>query len=106
MRAVCLDKPEILREQESVLPIRRFNPGSLVTHSGQSVIAQLRKVCGAIVVEDLDLDPKSLRRHMEQFCLTHSAVVQFIHDGFSTEVYHYVITGPELAACVKGERIW
>ena len=106
MRAICRNEPEMLRDRTWILPVRRFNPGSLVTRGGQSVIAQLRKISKAVVIEDLDLDPASLRSQMEQFHLNNSAVVQFIHDGFSTEVFHYVIASPDMAARLKGKRIW
>ena len=106
MRAICLNEPEMLRDRTWVLPVRRFNPGSLVTRSGQSVIAQLRKISKAVVIEDLDLDPAGLRCHMEQFHLNDSAVVQFIRDGFSTEVFHYVVASRDVAAGLKGKRIW
>ena len=106
MRSAWLDAPELLAVSGWVLPIRRFNPASLVTKRGQSIIERLLKVSHAIVIVDLDLEPENLMCHKRQFGLQGSAAVQFVKDGFSTEAYHYVIARPGIADKLKGKRLW
>jgi|GEM_PF-1615532 len=106
MKAVWLNDPRPLGRDEWSLPCRRFNPASLITRSGRSVIGQLLKRATAIVIEDLDLSPEDLRLHVQQFGIPNVAAVQFIHDGFSTQAYHYAIASPQVVARLKGTRLW
>ncbi|MBI4581641.1 MAG: hypothetical protein HY718_18240 [Planctomycetes bacterium] len=105
MNAVWLNDPRYLIERECSLPCRRFNPASLITRAGKSVIAQILKMATAIVIEDLDLTPEVLKQHLQQFGIDQVAAVHFTHDGFSTEGYHYVIAAPILAHRLKGTRL-
>ena len=88
------------------LPIRRFNPAALITSRGQSVLAQLLKASSAIMIEDPDVQPEHLVGHVRQFGLDCAAVVHFVRDHFRTKVRHYVITRPEIAVHLPGERLW
>lgn len=88
------------------LPVRRFNPASLTTRSGRSVLGQLVKSASAIVIEDLDLQPDHLKAHRQQFGLAGSAAVHYINDGFTTEAQHYVVTTPAVADHLPGVRLW
>jgi len=88
------------------LPIRRFNPASLITPSGRSLLAQLMKVSRAIIIEDLDVEPEHLKQHRVQFGLAGTALVFCTRDGFSTEAKHYVLSSPTWAQHVRGERLW
>ncbi len=105
MKAAWLDDPRYLCGTEWNLPCRRFNPASLTTRAGKSVIAQLLKLSTTIVIEDLDLTPDDLKQHLRQFGIGHASAVQFIHDGFSTEAYHYVIASPEITRQLKGAKL-
>jgi len=106
MRELCYGRLTTVADEAWLLPVRRFNPGALVTRNGQSVIGQLTKICQVIVIEDLDLDPPHLVSHMKHFHLHDRRVIQFINDSFSTEVFHYAIVHPTLADTLKGKRIW
>ncbi len=88
------------------LPVRRFNPAALITPSGRSLIAQLMKVSRAVIIEDIDAEPVHLKQHKDQFGLPATAAVFCTRDGFSTEANYFVITSPEWAAHIRGERLW
>jgi hypothetical protein len=88
------------------LPIRRFNPASLTTFSGRSVVAQLMKAAKAIVIEDIDLTPEQLLTHREQFGLAGTGAVHCTNDVFVTASQHYIITKSSWAACLPGNRLW
>jgi len=88
------------------LPVRRFNPASLITPSGRSLIGQLMKVTRAIVIEDLDVEPDHLKQHYAQFGLPGTAAVFCDGDGFRTEANYYVITCPAWADHLTGRRLW
>lgn len=106
MHAVVAGSLDAARAEGPYLPVRRFNPASLTTASGRSVITQLLKVASAIIIEDLDLKPDHLRTHKEQFGLVGTAAVHFRRDGFNTEVHHYVVAAPLLVENLAGERLW
>lgn len=105
MKAAWSGDPQCLREQECSLPCRRFNPASLITRAGKSVISQLLKMSTAIVIEDLDLTPEDLKQHLRQFGIRQATAIHFLHDGFSTEACHYAIVQTELARQLKGTRL-
>lgn len=88
------------------LPVRRFNPAALITPSGRSLIGQFLKVSRAIIIEDIDVEPEHLTQHKAQFGLPRSAAVFCTRDGFNTEANHYVVTSPEWAQHIPGERLW
>jgi hypothetical protein len=88
------------------LPVRRFNPASLITPSGRSLVAQLMKVSRAVIIEDVDVEPNHLKQHRAQFGLAGTSAVYCTRDGFDTESRHYVVTSPEWAGHVRGERLW
>lgn len=88
------------------LPVRRFNPAALITPSGRSLIAQLMKASRAVIIEDIDAEPGHLKQHKDQFGLAGTAAVFCTRDGFSTEANYFVITSPEWALHIRGERLW
>jgi hypothetical protein len=51
------------------LPVRVFDPASLITTSGQSVLSQLLKRVDYIIIEDADLRPSDLFEHLTRFHL-------------------------------------
>jgi len=95
-----------LRDDVWYLPVRRFNPASLITPSGRSLIAQLMKASRAVVIEDVDVEPEHLTQHKAQFGLPGTAAVFCTRDGFKTESRHYVVTSPEWARHIGGEQLW
>jgi hypothetical protein len=52
------------------VPIRRFDDGVLVLPSGRSLIDQLMERADRIVVEDVDMTTRHLRRHIDEFGLS------------------------------------
>jgi hypothetical protein len=93
-------------EETGYLPVRRFNPAALITPSGRSLLAQLMKVSQAVIVEDVDVRPEHLRQHKAEFGLLGTAAVFCKNDGFRTEANQFVVTTPEQAAYILGERLW
>ncbi len=106
MRAVVKGEFEEPEETNPVVIVRRFNPASLLTVSGRSLLAQLLKVTTVAVIEDLDMTPSHLRLHKEQFGLGGSAGVECSGDGFNTEARHFVVGSRELVSTLKGQRLW
>ena len=88
------------------LPVRRFNPASLITPSGRSLLSQLMKVCRAVIIEDVDAQPDHLRQHKAQFGLPGTAAVSCTDDGFRTKANQFVVTSPEWAEYIRGRRLW
>lgn len=62
------------RHAALVLPVRLFDPSSLVTSNGRSVIAAVLSRCDYLVIEDADLRPRELLTHLRQFRLADVAV--------------------------------
>ena len=88
------------------LPVRRFNPASLITPSGRSLLGQLMKVSRAVIIEDLDVEPEHLKQHRVQFGLPGTAAVFCTGDGFKTQARHDVVANSEWAEHVRGESLW
>jgi len=88
------------------VPPRCFNPASLTTCDGRSILGQLMKSASAIVIEDLDLMPDHLQTHRGQFGLAGTAAVHCIADGFVTEAQQYVVMSAEQADRIPGNRLW
>jgi hypothetical protein len=97
---------EHVRDDAWYLPVRHFNPASLITPGGRSLLAQLMKVSRAVIIEDVDVEPEYLTQHRAQFGLPGTAAVFCTRDGFNTEAKYYVVTSPEWAQHVRGERLW
>ncbi|MEE9296998.1 MAG: class I SAM-dependent methyltransferase [Phycisphaerae bacterium] len=106
MQAVVTKDLDAAHPKLQHLPVRCFNPASLTTISGRSIVAQIMKVASAIVIEDLDLMPEYLSTHREQFGLAGTAAIHCVSDGFATESQQYVITRPEWADRLRGVRLW
>jgi len=88
------------------LPVRRFNPASLITPRGRSLLAQLMKVSRSLVIEDVDVRPEHLTQHREQFRLSGSAAIFCTGNGFATEANYFVLTSPDAAQYIRGDRLW
>ena len=93
-------------EDGPYLAVRRFNPASLTTTSGRSIVAQLMTVASAIIIEDVDLSPENLIHHQRQFGLAGTACVQCRRDGFTTQVYQYIVATPDVVENLPGDRLW
>jgi len=106
IRSVESNSRDGIYDEAWCLPVRRFNPASLITPSGRSLLAQLMRVSRAVIIEDVDVQPEHLRQHKAQFGLSGTAAVFCTDDGFRTEANHFVVTSPEWARHVRGERLW
>jgi len=56
-------------ENHLYVPLRVFDDDVLVLPSGRSIIAQLLTMANQLVIEDADLMPYHLDRHLKQFAL-------------------------------------
>ena len=106
MLAVQANSLACLGSKTHYLPVRRFNPAALIATSGRSILAQIMKVSRSLIIEDVDLEPKHLKQHREQFSLAGTAAVFCTGDGFKTEAKYYVVTSPASAEDIRGERLW
>lgn len=106
MQAVINKDVSVARPEQWNLPIRRFNPASLTTASGRSIISQLLKAASTIVVDDLDLLPEHLTIHRQQFGLSGTTAIHCRADGFTTESQQYVITRFDWTGELRGVRLW
>jgi len=97
---------EVANDHTWYLPVRRFNPASLITPSGRSLVGQLMKVSRALIVEDVDAQPEHLIQHKAEFGLPGTAAVFCTNDGFRTEANQFVVTSLEWASHIKGQRLW
>jgi len=97
---------DVVQDEAWNLPVRRFNPASLITPSGRSLLAQLMKVSRAVIIEDVDALPDHLRQHKAQFGLSGTGAVFCTNDGFRTAANQFVVTSPQWARCIRGERLW
>jgi len=89
------------------LPVRRFNPASLITPSGRSLLAQLLKASRVVIIEDLDVEPADLKQHKTQFGLPRTVAIHCSRNAFATEANYYVVAiSPEWVRHVRGERLW
>lgn len=106
MRAVMTGCVEGVPAQESLLPIRRFNPASLTTYAGCSVFAQLMKSARAIIIEDVDVMPNDLLQHKERFGLEGTAAIYLKGGEFATVAQQYVVGNPAAITRLQGQRLW
>lgn len=89
------------------LPVRAFDPESLTTSDGASVLARVLQHCDYLIVEDADLRPKVLVEHLTTFALHRLAACDMTRVLGLTGNHAYVLwsTGgkePRLG----GERLW
>jgi hypothetical protein len=61
-------------ESHIYVPLRVFDEDILVLPSGRSIIAQLLTMANQLVIEDADLMPCHLDRHLKQFALSNLSV--------------------------------
>ncbi|MEO1585300.1 MAG: hypothetical protein AAFR96_12120 [Planctomycetota bacterium] len=106
MQAITQGTTEPLQTAGCAGLVRRFNPAALITPSGRSVIGQVLRIAGCLVIEDIDLEPEHLRAHRASFGLAGHAAVRCAGDGFLTRAHQYVIGRPEQVQRIKGERLW
>jgi hypothetical protein len=87
-------------------PVRRFNPEALVLEDGSSLFERLCAIANLVVVEDVDLAPPLLVRHLEQHRLDGLAASDATDVGHMHSAYLLCVGRRELAPCLPGRRIW
>jgi len=88
------------------LPMRRFNPDALVLADGSSLFERVCAVANLAVVEDVDLAPSLLVRHLEDHRLGGLAASDAT-DGRRAHAGHLLcVTRRDLAPCLPGRRLW
>jgi hypothetical protein len=87
-------------------PVRRFNPEALVLEDGSSLFERLCAIADLVVVEDVDLAPPLLVRHLEHHHLGGLAASDAT-DGRRTHSGHLLcVARRNLALCLPGRRLW
>jgi hypothetical protein len=86
-------------------PVRRFNPNALVLEDGSSLFERLCALANLAVVEDVDLAPPLLVRHLEQHRLGGLAASDATDAGHVHSAYLLCVGRRELAPCLPGRRI-
>jgi len=106
MRAILLDNLKLVNQDAQYLPVQRFNPASLITKSGSSVIGELLRTVQSIIIDDNDLAVNDLQLHRDAFGLPGTAAVQMVGDATGGGSKQFVITAPAVANRLKGHRLW
>ena len=100
-------KIQAIGEQTKVMPVRRFNPASLTTRNGKSVLAQLLRIAQVIFIDDMDLSEDDLMQHRLRFGLSGTSALRIEGDGHRTESKSFLLgRTARLAGVQKGRRIW
>lgn len=90
------------------MPLRSFEPESLVTTTGRSVIQRLIENSDYVIIDDADLQPIDVADHMSRFSL-HSVPVQDVTKALGlTENYVYLLwpKGRAKKPSLGGEELW
>ncbi|MCX5653214.1 MAG: hypothetical protein NTY65_00965 [Planctomycetota bacterium] len=87
-------------------PLRRFNPEALVLEDGSSLFERLCAIAELVVVEDVDLAPSLLVRHLEDHRLDGLAASDATDARHMHSAYLLCIGRRELMPCLPGRRIW
>ncbi len=87
-------------------PERVFNPMSLLTPDGKSLIRRLTKIANCVLIEDGDLTPDALVNHMSRF-VEDDIKVYDLSRPLRLSVNHvYWITASKAEFPLRGELIW
>ena len=111
--AILLLFPELLVQETGILnksmvyqPMRVFNNSSLITRDGSSLIEKLCKISEGILIEDGDLRPDILAKHMSQHIQSNIRVYD-LSQPLRLSVNHiYWITKSRDDLPLRGEMIW
>ena len=106
MRAILLSDLKLVRQDAQYLPVRRFNPASLITRSGSSVISELFRSVQSIIIDDHDLTTNDLLLHRDAFGLPDTVAIKMVGDVACGESTRHVITAPAIADRLEGCRLW
>jgi len=65
---------EVDEGDRAYVPVRRFDERALVLASGSSLVGRLMESADRVIVEDVDLTARHLRRHINEFGLSNLRV--------------------------------
>jgi hypothetical protein len=89
------------------LPVRSFDPASLVTTDGASVLSRLLGHCHYLIVEDEDLRPKDLLDHHRTFSPENLMAEDVTSVMGLKGNYAYILWArDQRAPQLGGERLW
>jgi hypothetical protein len=106
MQAIMSSELRSALDNASYLPIRRFNPASLITKAGSSVIGEVLRVTRSLVIDDHDLTVADLQFHQKAFGLPNTAAVRVVDNARKSGSNQYIVTTREIANKLKGQRLW
>lgn len=98
----CLSDPKGI-----FLPIRSFNPNSLLTEDGRSIIALIAEYSDFAIIEDADLRPQDLLDHKNQRKIHNCSIIDMTKTLKLKGNYCYTIKADRaLDTAFSGERLW
>jgi hypothetical protein len=97
-----------LMEKGTFLPVRTFNPESLITLEGKSLISRLVENCTYVIIEDADLMSQDIIDHMTAFSLESNSIMDMTRVLGLTGNHAYLIWSKKEVKepGLRGERIW
>ncbi len=87
-------------------PIRQFSDSALLMPDGSSVLEKLCLLADAVIIEDVDLDARALRRHLEARNLTHLAATDATNRCKMRTAKLLCVSEETRASLLPGRRIW
>ncbi len=89
------------------LPIRVFDQECLIATNGSSVLERLTQECSYVIVEDQDMRPEDVLRHLRRFSLYDLGVFDMTRAMGLVSNYSYLMwSTTQPTPPVEGERIW
>jgi hypothetical protein len=89
------------------LPLRSFNPQSLITSDGKSIVSSLLNNCNYVIIEDADLRQQDLINHCKKYSLDLLTILDMTKALKLKGNYLYVIWAKNnFAPILEGENIW
>ncbi len=99
--------PSLATRDTAWLPVRVFDQECLIAADGSSVLERLAQQCSCVIVEDQDMRPEDVLRHLRRFSLYDLAVLDMTQTmGLVTNYSYLMWFTTEPAPPVEGERIW
>jgi len=100
-------REEVVSEDGVWLPLRALDPGCLIAADGTSVLARLLEHCDYLVIEDADLRPKDLVRHLRAFSLDGLIALDMTKALGLTGNQAYLLSNRGSGEpSLPGERVW
>ena len=98
--------PADVRPEAVFFPIRRFAPESLSLPLGGSALGAMCSFSSLVVIEDIDLTPGMLRRHLSDHKLADVAASDATNRTEMHGTNLLCLSRKELRDCLPGRRIW